>query len=43
MIDETFKIICAHKSGEVMISVKAIKPKDIDEALSKDIDKMSDW
>ena len=43
LIEETFKIICAHKSGEVIISVKAIKPKDLDETLSKDIDKMTDW
>ena len=43
LINETFKILCAHKSGEVLISVKAIKPKDLDDALDQDLNKMNDW
>jgi hypothetical protein len=43
LIDENFKVLSVHKSGEVLISVKTISREKLEEELEKKVNQMKDW
>lgn len=42
-MNETFKILSLHKTGEVIISVNPIPREKLQETLTKDISKVTEW
>lgn len=43
LIDENFKVLSVHKSGEVLISVKTISRENLESELKKNVSEMKNW